>query len=129
MGVGGVATSGWRGRSFSFGIADAVTVLAQTAAQADAAATLIANAVCADHPNIRRAPANSLKDETDLGDRQVTTHVGELDAGTIMQALEAGEAAATRFRTYGAIVAAALRLQGHARFVPANDSAFALSST
>jgi len=43
--VRGVATSGWRGRSFSLGIADAVTVLARTGAEADAAATLIANAV------------------------------------------------------------------------------------
>ncbi|RVD10186.1 UPF0280 family protein, partial [Mesorhizobium sp. M7A.F.Ca.ET.027.02.1.1] len=31
-GVRGVATSGWRGRSFSLGIADAVTVLARTGA-------------------------------------------------------------------------------------------------
>ncbi len=41
----GIATSGWRGRSFSLGIADAVTVIARDAATADAAATLIANAV------------------------------------------------------------------------------------
>ena len=43
--VRGIATSGRHGRSFSLGIADAVTVLARTAAQADAAATVIANAV------------------------------------------------------------------------------------
>src|SRR5262249_48444040 len=43
--IRGVATSGQRGRSFSLGIADAVTVLAHTASQADAAATIIANAV------------------------------------------------------------------------------------
>ena len=43
--VRGIATSGWRGRSFSLGIADAVTVLADHAAMADAAATIIANAV------------------------------------------------------------------------------------
>jgi len=36
--VRGIATSGRHGRSFSLGIADAVTVLARTAAQADAAA-------------------------------------------------------------------------------------------
>lgn len=42
--VRGIATSGWQGRSHSLGIADAVTVLASTAALADAAATLIANA-------------------------------------------------------------------------------------
>src|SRR5262249_8720215 len=36
-GIYGIATSGWRGRSFSLGIADAVTVLAESAAAADAA--------------------------------------------------------------------------------------------
>src|SRR5213083_2135808 len=43
--VRGIATSGRHGRSFSLGLADAVTVLARTASQADAAATIIANAV------------------------------------------------------------------------------------
>ncbi|MHA1109148.1 MAG: UPF0280 family protein, partial [Alphaproteobacteria bacterium] len=43
--VRGIATSGWKGRSHSLGIADSVTVLAKTAAAADVAATLIANAV------------------------------------------------------------------------------------
>ena len=45
MPVRGVATSGWRGRSRSLGIADSVTVLAASGARADAAATMIANAV------------------------------------------------------------------------------------
>ena len=66
----GVATSGWRGRSFSLGIADAVTVLAATAAAADAAATIIANAVdLPGHPAIARRPASELEDDSDLGDR------------------------------------------------------------
>src|SRR6202023_4419759 len=43
--IRGIATSGWRGRSFSLGIADAVTVLADTAAMADAAGTGGANAL------------------------------------------------------------------------------------
>jgi ApbE superfamily uncharacterized protein (UPF0280 family) len=55
--VRGVATSGWRGRSWSLGVADSVTVLAATAAAADAAATMIANAVNVDHPAVRRRPA------------------------------------------------------------------------
>src|ERR1700731_4765532 len=59
--VRGIATSGWRGRSFSLGIADAVTVLADRAAIADAAATIIANAVdLPGHPNITRVPARDL---------------------------------------------------------------------
>jgi ApbE superfamily uncharacterized protein (UPF0280 family) len=53
--IRGIATSGWRGRSFSLGIADAVTVLADTAARADAAATVVANAVdLPGHPRVER---------------------------------------------------------------------------
>ena len=77
--VRGIATSGWRGRSFSLGIADAVTVLADDAAMADAAATVIANAVdLPGHPNILRVPARSLAPDSDLGDQFVTQGVGEL---------------------------------------------------
>ena len=54
MPVRGIVTSGWRGRSFSLGIADSVTVLAQSAAMADAAAPVIANAVNVAHPGIVR---------------------------------------------------------------------------
>ena len=69
-GVRGVATSGWRGRSFSLGIADAVTVLARTGAEADAAATLIANAVdLPGNPAIKRIPAQELAPDSDLGAR------------------------------------------------------------
>ncbi|WP_204349766.1 hypothetical protein, partial [Klebsiella pneumoniae] len=77
-GIGGIATSGAQGRSFSLGIADSVTVLARDAASADAAATLIANAVDLDHPAIRRRPARNLDPDSDLGDRLVTVGVGDL---------------------------------------------------
>jgi ApbE superfamily uncharacterized protein (UPF0280 family) len=90
MPVRGVATSGWRGRSFSFGIADSVTVLAATAAQADAAASMIANAVNVDHPGIVRQPAHSLRDMTDLGDLAVTVDVPRLPAHLVHQALQNG---------------------------------------
>ncbi len=112
----GIATSGWRGRSFSLGIADAVTVLARTAAQADAAATMIANAVdlpC--HAAITRVPANALQHDTDLGARPVTTAVAGLSPAEIARALDSGLAAAETMRTRGLIVAAALFLQGEAR--------------
>jgi len=66
MAVRGVATSGWRGRSFSLGIADSVTVLARTAAQADAAATVIANAVNVNDARVQRAPAASLKKKYEI---------------------------------------------------------------
>jgi ApbE superfamily uncharacterized protein (UPF0280 family) len=111
--VGGIATSGWRGRSFSLGIADAVTVLADTAAHADAAATVIANAVdLPDHSGIERAPACALQPDTDLGSRLVTRSVPRLTDEQIEQALSAGLACAEQARTRGLIRAAALHLQG-----------------
>jgi ApbE superfamily uncharacterized protein (UPF0280 family) len=109
----GVATSGWRGRSFSLGIADAVTVLARTASRADAAATIIANAVdLPEHPGIVRRPANDLQPDSDLGARLVTRGVGELSGGEIAYALESGAAGARRLLAEGLIDGAALRLQG-----------------
>ncbi len=108
MPVRGIATSGWPGRSFSRGIADAVTVLAATAAQADAAATVIANAVNADHPAIRRAPARSLDPDSDLGDLLVTTEVGPLPEAVADSALAAGLRRAEALRQQGLITAALL---------------------
>jgi uncharacterized protein len=122
-GVRGVATSGWRGRSFSLGAADAVTVLAGSAALADAAATLIANAVdIPGHPAIRRTPARDLDPQSDLGERRVTVAVGPLAADEIHRALGFGVAEAELWRELGLIEAAALRLGEQTRLIggPAN---------
>lgn len=115
--VRGVATSGWQGHSWSFGIADAVTVLAGNAAAADVAATLIANAVNADHPSIERRAASTLDDHTDLGNAGVTTAVGDLDAGTVAVALDAGCAAAAAMIERGLAYGVALILRGKMRVV------------
>jgi uncharacterized protein len=117
MPVRGMATSGWRGRSCSLGIADAVTVLARNAAEADAAATLIANAVDCAHPAIARTPARLLHDDTDLGDFLVTTAVGPLPAILVDEALGRGLACAEAMREAGLIFAAYLALQGQSRVV------------
>jgi ApbE superfamily uncharacterized protein (UPF0280 family) len=110
--VRGVATSGARGRSFSLGIADSVTVLAANAAAADAAATLIGNAVDLDHPGIGRKPAAALEPDSDLGEALVTTAVPALLPGEIEDALRAGLARATELAQQGLIADAALSLQG-----------------
>ena len=116
--VRGIATSGQGGRSFSFGIADAVTVLAATAAQADVAATLIANAVdLPGHPGITRRPANSLQHDTDLGDRLVVTGVGRLTDAETETALRRGENIAQTMLAQGHIHAAALFLNGKSRLI------------
>nr|NDG07781.1 UPF0280 family protein [Oxalobacteraceae bacterium] len=90
MPVRGVATSGWRGRSMSLGIADSV---------------------------IQRAPASALKDDADLGDLLVTTHVGPLPAELIQQALDDGAKYAQYLLGEGLIFAAALTLQGQSRLL------------
>ncbi|MBV9394128.1 MAG: UPF0280 family protein [Methylobacteriaceae bacterium] len=117
-GIGGIATSGWRGRSFSLGIADAVTVLATYAAAADAAATVIANAVdLPGHPNVTRVPACDLDPQSDLGARLVTRDVGELASEYIANALTRGETEAHRLVRSHRIAAAALHLRGETRVV------------
>jgi hypothetical protein len=110
--VRGIATSGWQGRSFSLGIADAVTVLAATASQADAAATLIANQVTIDHPGIVRKPADQLRDDTDLGQRLVTCAVPDLTSDEIDTALMRGLALAQNLLKKGLIAGALLTCQG-----------------
>lgn len=109
--VRGVATSGWRGRSFSLGIADSVTVLARTAAQADAAATMIANAVNVEDPRIVRRAACKLKDDTDLGTLQVTVEVPPLAPQCVQRALQNGLRCAQRLQANGLIGSAALICQ------------------
>ena len=112
MPVRGVATSGWRGRSFSLGIADSVTVMAATAAQADAAATVIGNAVDVDDAGITRRPASECKDDSDLGDTPVTTQVAALAPAQVRRALQAGAECAAALQGQGLIVSAVLACQG-----------------
>jgi ApbE superfamily uncharacterized protein (UPF0280 family) len=128
--VRGIATSGWRGRSFSLGIADAVTVLARCAPDADAAATIIANAV--DLPGsekIERVRAYELAPDSDLGERLVTQSVAQLCHEEIQHALQAGASTAARLLTERLILAAALRLQGETRVVGAHAESLLEEST
>jgi ApbE superfamily uncharacterized protein (UPF0280 family) len=123
--VRGIATSGRGGRSFSLGIANSATVLAATAAAADAAATLIANAVNVDHPAVARHPACDLDPDSDLGDLPVTVAVGALPSEIIAEALDRGAAEARRLRRRGLIDSAALSLQGEWR-LEADEAPLAL---
>jgi hypothetical protein len=117
-----VATSGWKGRSQSLGIADAVTVLAPTTAHADAAATLIANAVNINHPAIIRKPASELVDNSDLGEFLVTIEVGRLPDSGVNEALERGIERAKYFINQGWIETAYLSLQQNTRIVQNPES-------
>ncbi len=116
--VRGLATSGWRGRSLSLGIADSVTVLAKSAAEADVAATLIANAVdLPDSEKIGRCPAQQLVPDSDLGERLVTTSVAILNESEISLALDKGMQKAETYYSKDLFYAAALCLGGEVRFL------------
>lgn len=128
--VRGVATSGWRGRSFSLGVADAVTVLASTAAAADAAATVIANAVnLPGHPAILRVPANEIAPDSDLGAIPVTRDVGPLLVPDVESALRNGQHLAEELRDRNLIHSAALCLQGRVRLVATSQNVHEFESS
>lgn len=111
--IQGIATSGWRGRSHSLGIADAVTVAAADCATADAAATIIANTIdLPGHPSVRRSPASQLSPDSDLGDLLVTTDVSPLSAAEARMALSRGWSFASELVARGAIHSAAMSLCG-----------------
>ncbi len=117
MPVRGLATSGWRGRSQSLGIADAVTVFATDAATADAAATMVANAVNIEHDAISRLPAREVRADSDLGELPVTGAVGTLPASVRAEALGNGCKRARELQRQGLIYAAYLALQGEVQAV------------
>ena len=122
-GVRGIATSGRCGRSLSLGIADSVTVLASSAAAADAAATLVANAVDipGGHAAIRRRAAAEIDPDTDLGAREVVTGCDRLEQPLVELALSRGEATARAMMSKGLLSGAALFLQGGFRLVGLED--------
>lgn len=114
--IRGIATSGRHGRSHSCGIADSVTVLAKSAASADVAATLLANAVdLPNHPQIHRTSASDLDSTSDLGSRLVVTDCGVFVDQDKQAALAAGHKTAEDFQNQDLIFGAALFLQGASR--------------
>ena len=125
MPVRGVATSGWRGRSQSLGIADSVTVLARTAAEADAAATVVANAVNVLDERITRMPAWLVRDDSDLGAIPVTVDVPPLAPAQVRRALQHGLQKAQELQSRGLIWCALLSCQG--QFAATSTPALAIS--
>ncbi len=114
-GIRGIATSGRHGRSLSLGIADSVTALAKSAAAADVAATLIANAVdLPGHPAVRRCAACYVDESSDLGELPVIVGCGALSAKDCDRALARGLNRATALQAQAHIASAGLFLQGRA---------------
>lgn len=113
-GVGGVASSGWQGRSHSSGVADLVTVWAVSAAQADAAATALGNAAQAHGPESRSMPAQEIDPDSGLGDQKITTQVGPLPREKRLVALRGARDLARRLHGRGLIIGCLVLVQGEA---------------
>jgi ApbE superfamily uncharacterized protein (UPF0280 family) len=112
MEIGGVATSGLGGRSFTKGIASAATVLSQTAAFSDAAATVIGNFTNVEDANIVKSLAEKIYPDTDIGGEWVTVKVGNLSQDKIEEALNNGLSKAYSICEKGWINGALIALQG-----------------
>lgn len=118
--IRGIATSGWQGRSHSLGVADAVTVLASDAAGADAAATLIANAV--DVPSssrVSRVAASAIMPDSDLAETPVTVNVEQLSEAEVDLAINNGVSAASTMLQQGLIKGVLIALQGSTKVLGA----------
>jgi hypothetical protein len=114
MGVGGVATSGLGGRSFTKGIASAAAVLSESASLSDAAATVIGNFTNVEDPHIMRCQAERLYPDTDIPGEWVTTKVGRLSADKIEEALKNGLSKVNSICQKGLIKGALIAVQGTA---------------
>ena len=112
MGIGGVSTSGLGGRSFTKGIASAVTVLSENASLSDAAATVIGNFTNVEDPSIKRSLAERIYPDTDIVGEWVTTEVGALSKRKILKALENGLAKASLISEKGLIKEALIAVKG-----------------
>jgi hypothetical protein len=111
-GVGGVASSGWDGRSLSPGVADLVTVWAESGSLADAAATFLAGSARTDDGEALRVPAADIDPLSDLGARPVTRSVGTLTRVQKEQALNRSAGVADRLWKTGQIRGCAIWVQG-----------------
>ena len=111
-GIGGVATSGWRGRSLSSGIADTVTVWARNAALADAAATFIAGGCIDEGLDVKMIRAREIDPSSDLGDTLVTADAPPLSPGVRTRVLKRGAALVDQYIKEGIVRGCLIEVQG-----------------
>ena len=111
-GFGGIATSGWKGRSFSMGVADSVTVIAEKASIADAAATIICNHIDLENSKkVKKTIANNLYEDTDLDNKLITVSVESLTEAEIKQALSKGKIISEHYISKNLIKSVIINLQ------------------
>ena len=114
MGIGGVATSGLGGRSFTKGIASAATLISEAASFSDAAATVIGNFTNIEDQEVSRSLAEKIYPDTDIAGEWITVKVGRLCEEKIEKALTNGLSKANSICEKGLIKGAFIALQGKA---------------
>lgn len=87
-GIGGVCTSGLGGRSFTRGIANAVTVFSKRCCIADACATHIANASYIKSAAVITDRAGNLQSDSDIADLEVVVRVDQLTPEEVLRSLD-----------------------------------------
>ncbi|RKL63470.1 UPF0280 family protein [Thermoanaerobacteraceae bacterium SP2] len=116
--IRGVATSGLGGRSFTLGIASAVTVFAATASQADACATVLCNATSIDDPRVHKVRARDIDPNTDIPELMVTTHVDPLPDSLVIKAMAQAKQLAEKYIQENLIYGALISLQDRHVMIP-----------
>ena len=101
--IGGVATSGFGGRSFTRGIANAAVAVANDATSADVAATIVGNATDVESPSVTKVLAKELYEGTDIPNLSVTKTIGRLKKWEVEEALHRGMQTAEAFQERGLI--------------------------
>jgi len=86
-GIGGVATSGFGGRSMTRGVAQAVSAFASNCTLADALATHLANCSYVNAPQVETAKAGSVDSTSDIKDLDIVIKIGMLDRKDVKQAI------------------------------------------
>jgi hypothetical protein len=100
------------GRSFTKGIASAVSVLAATASQADAASTAIANACMVEDDRIVQIAAETMDAHSDLAGTLITADVGRLDPEKTSRAMESALEKAEYLSRSKTVIGAFVALEG-----------------
>lgn len=110
--IGGVATSGLGGRSFTTGIASGVTVFSSRCADADALATLLADRSRINSPAVKTCLAGNLDPDSDIADLSVVLAVDDLTLAEKNRALEQVLQEAEKQYRRGGLLACIATVQG-----------------
>jgi ApbE superfamily uncharacterized protein (UPF0280 family) len=111
-GIGGIATSGLGGRSFTRGIAQGLTAFARSGVLADALATHLANASFIPSPRIYTGKAGILDPNSDIADLDVVIGMDQLSPDEVRRSLDQVREEALRQKQKGNLLALRASVQG-----------------